>query len=109
MDLSDKTKVTMDVYNNATGSARVGMAFNTLPGYQFFESLAFGSPLKKWTPVEIDLTQKKFKCAATNWRYRAEIANKDNIKDIFILIYNGDDKGAVFLDNISFHSVTDGK
>ena len=103
MDLTNKTKVTMDVYNDSATPAGVGMAFNTLPGYQFFESLAFNSALKKWTSLEIDLTRKKFKCAATNWRYTADIANKDNVKDIFLLVYNRAPKGILFVDNIRFH------
>jgi len=109
MNLADMTKVTFDVYNDATAAAGVCMAFNTLPGYQFFESLAFNSSLKKWVPLEIDLTSKKFKCAATNWRYTAQIANKDNVKDIFILIYNRDAEGALFIDNIRFHGAAEGE
>ena len=104
IDLTDKTKLTMDVYNDSATPAGVGMAFNTLPGYQFFESLAFNSALKKWTSLEIDLTRKKFKCAASNWRYTADIANKDNVKDIFLLIYNRAPKGTLFVDNIRFHT-----
>lgn len=109
MNLTDMTKVTFDVYNDATAAASVCLAFNTLPGYQFFESLAFNSSLKKWVPVEIDLTRKKFKSAATNWRYTGEIANKDNVKDIFILIYNRDARGALFIDNIRFHTAAEGE
>ena len=104
LDLTDNTKVTMDVYNDSDAAAAVGMAFNTLPGYQFFESAAFSSPVKKWASIEIDLTKKRFKCAATNWRYTTDIANKDNVKDIFVLIYNRDDKGTMFVDNLRFHT-----
>ena len=47
MNLADKTKVTFDLFNNSTAPAGVCMAFNTLPNYQFFESMAFPTPLKK--------------------------------------------------------------
>ena len=104
MDLKDKTKLTFDVYNDATAAAGVSVAFNTLPGYQFFESVSFNSAPKKWVPIEINLAAKRFKCAATNWRYKAEIANRDNVKDLFILIYNRDAAGVVFIDNIRFQT-----
>ncbi|NQT20363.1 MAG: hypothetical protein HQ592_11705 [Planctomycetes bacterium] len=104
LDLTDNTKVTMDVYNDSDAPAGVGMAFNTLPGYQFFESTALSASVKKWTSLEIDLTKKKFKCAATNWRHTANIANKDNVKDIFVLIYNRNPNGTMFVDNVRFHT-----
>jgi len=104
LDLTDKTKVTFDVCNMAQKPVSIGVAFNTLPGYQFFESIALNAPVGKWVPMEIDLTSQRFKCAATNWRHKAAIANKDNVKDIFILIYNRDAQGVVYLDNFRFHT-----
>jgi len=104
LDLTDKTKVTFDVCNMAQKPVSIGVAFNTLPGYQFFESIALNAPAGKWVPMEIDLTSQRFKCAATNWRHKAAIANKDNVKDIFILIYNRDAQGVVYLDNFRFHT-----
>jgi len=79
------------------------MAFNTLPNYQFFESVAFPTPLKKWETITIDLAGKNFKCAATNWKYVSEVGNKESVKDIFILIYNREEPGSMFIDNIRFH------
>jgi len=103
MNLTDKAKVTFDVFNNSTAPTQICMAFNTLPNYQFFESVAFPTPLKKWETITIDLAAKNFKCAATNWKYVSEIGNKESVKDIFILIYNQNPAGAMFIDNIRFH------
>jgi len=104
MNFTDKTKVTFDVFNNSNSPAGVCLAFNTLPGFQFFESMAFDSQVKKWKTIEVDLAAKNYKCAASNWKYVAEIANKDNVKDIFILIYNRDAQGSLFIDNFRFHA-----
>jgi len=104
LDLTDKTKLTFDACNMAEKPLSIGIAFNTLPGYQFFESIAINAPTGKWVPVEINLADERFKCAATNWRHKAAIANKDNVKDIFIMIYNRDPSGVLYLDNIRFHT-----
>jgi len=109
MSLADKTKVTFDVYNDAGLPAGVCMAFNTLPGYQFFESMAFDSQMKTWKKMEINLSEKKFKSAASNWKYVTDILNKDNVKDIFILIYNRADTGKIYIDNIRFHTADEAK
>ena len=109
MNLTDKTKVTFDVFNNSTAPAGVCMAFNTLPNYQFFESMAFPTPLKKWETITLDVAGKGFKCAATNWKYVSDITNKDNVKDIFIMIYNREAPGSLFIDNIRFHTADEAK
>ncbi|HUS57046.1 MAG TPA: hypothetical protein VM141_00200 [Planctomycetota bacterium] len=109
MSLADKTKVTFDIYNDSGAPAGICMAFNTLPGYQFFESMAFDSQLKTWKKMEIDLQGKKFKSAASNWKYVTDILNKDDVKDIFILIYNRDATGKIYIDNIRFHTADEGK
>ena len=104
MDLTDKGKVTFDIYNDSEKPEGLCVAFNTLPGYQFFESSAFNAPVRKWESMSLNLQGKNFKCATTNWRYTAEIANRDNVKDIFLLIYNREVNGKMFIDNIRFHA-----
>ena len=109
MNLTDKGKVTFDVFNNSDVPASVCMAFNTLPNYQFFESVAYPVPKKKWETITLDVAGKGFKCAATNWKYVSDITNKDNVKDIFILIYTREAPGALFIDNIRFHAADEAK
>jgi len=101
LDLTDKSELSFDVYNESGGRISICAAFSTMPGYQFFESVAPAVPSGEWQTIRINLADKKFKSAASNWAHVTGIENKNNVRDVFILIYNGrNETGTLFINNI---------
>ena len=110
LDLSDKKELTLDVYNMGKRSITLAVAFTTLPGWKFYESVprtvlpTTPDPNGTATPKRLvfDLTTNKFKCAETNWRYKSPIQNKSRVGKMYLLIYTRDRGFWVFFNNIRF-------
>ena len=101
-DLSRRQALTFRVWNASKSSLSLTVAFNTMPGWKFFESRAKAIRPKKWITVTIDLTQKRFKSEESKWRNVSELKNRDNVKQIILMIYNTSKEGVIYVDNIRF-------
>lgn len=105
LDLTEKVRCVFDVYNATERPLPICLAVTTLPGYVWFESTTIYAKPKSWkAKAAIDLTGKHWKCEASNWRFTAEIANRENVKQVFLLVYNTSKDGTVFFDNIFFQT-----
>ncbi len=103
-DLTDRKTLAFDIWNAAQSSIGLSIAFNTMPGWQFLESTAksIRPSQKQWTTVKFSLTAKRFKSAETKWRNTGDLVNRDNVKQIILMIYNTSKDGVVYFDNIRF-------
>lgn len=101
-DLTNCAALVFDVWNGGTGSFGLSVAFNTLPGWQFFESPSVRVPPRRWTTVRIDVTSRRFKSAASRWRNTSLLVNRDNVKQVILLVYNSATQGRIYFDNIRF-------
>jgi len=100
LDLTGKKELSFDAFLRSDKPARIAVAFNTLPGWQFFESKQrLIRPDNRWNPVTIDLEAKAFKCEATNWRHEAELENRGNVRQLLFLVYNAA-PGEMYIDNV---------
>jgi len=106
-DLSDKKELTLDVYNLGKQAVTVAVAFTTLPGWKFYESVPKTVLPTGQTPKRLvfDLTSNKFKCAETNWRYKSPIQNKNKVGKMYLLIYTRQTGSWIFFNNIRFTQV----
>lgn len=103
-DLSSKQALTLQVFNATEGVVQLAVAFQTLPGWQWFESRVKSLKPNEWTNVTFDLTRKSYKSRATAWRFRTEILNRDQTAALILLIYHKVERGVVFFDNIFFRT-----
>ncbi len=103
-DLTDRKTLVFDIWNAAQSSIGLSVGFNTMPGWQFLESTAksIRPSQKQWATVKFSLTAKRFKSAETKWRNTGELANRDNVKQIILMVYNTSKDGVVYFDNIRF-------
>jgi hypothetical protein len=99
-DLTAYDTLSFEVWNASGGSMGLTVAFNTLPGWRFFETPAKRIPPKKWTPMTVDLNAKRFKCAESKWRHNSKLENRDNVKQIILMIYSSTKEGVVYFDRI---------
>ena len=105
-EISDLTKnpvCAFDVYNNTTTPMKLAMAVVTSPGWQYFESKQILLPPRQWKQaVEIDLSGKDFKCEESEWKYTSTIKNLKSTIQVLFLLYETEDRGTVFFNNIEF-------
>lgn len=104
LDLSDKKEITFEVYNLGKQAVTVAVAFTTVPGWKFYESVPKTVLPTGETPksVTVDLTSAKFKCAETNWRYKSPIQNRNRVGKMYLLIYTRQTGSWVFFNSIRF-------
>ncbi len=81
----------------------MAIAVVTSPGWRYFESKQFPLPPRQWKQsVKVDLSGADFKCADTNWIYKSTITNLKSTIQILFLLYETEDQGVVFFNNIEF-------
>lgn len=101
-DLTSHESVSLDIWNASDKSVSLTLAFNTMPGWLFYESTAKMIKPKEWTTVQFKLDTERFKSAATSWRNTGDLKNRDNVRQLILMIYNSQKDGQVYLDNIRF-------
>ncbi|NOZ22311.1 MAG: hypothetical protein GXP25_14620 [Planctomycetes bacterium] len=101
LDMSDRSKLMLDVRNNTKKDVKLAIAFMTGGSNTFFETEP--ATVKPGTnkSISFDLKSEKFKSAATGWKHSAKLSDANAVKRVVILVY-GDNKGEVRLDNIRF-------
>jgi hypothetical protein len=96
MDLSGGRRVSFDIFNPGTIDG-VGFALTTGPDSVWHESdMVPVAPGKKVT-LTFDLTAGNYKTAATNWEFRASIADLDDVVRLSIVVYPKE-AGSVIVD-----------
>jgi hypothetical protein len=98
MDFSTGRYVKFDVFNPGTIDG-VGFALTTGPNSTWHESDSVPVEAGKTTTLSFDLTADNYKTAATNWEFRATIADLNNVARLSIIIYPKV-SGYAFIDNI---------
>lgn len=98
MDLSGGRTVSFDIYNPGTIDG-VGFALTTGPDSVWHESDMVPVEQGKKVTLTFDLTAGNYKTAATNWEFRASIANLDNVVRLSIVIFPKE-AGSVIVDYI---------
>jgi hypothetical protein len=99
-DLTRQEFLVFDVWNAGKKSVGLSVAFNTMPGWKFFESTSKSIRPNAWVTIKIALDRKRFKCEGSNWRNTSELKNRDNVKQIILMIYNAGKEGVIYFDNI---------
>jgi hypothetical protein len=98
----DNAKIKMDIYCPYPFGITVALAFDAGDNWAYFESPS--KPLKKgWNKdVTFDLSKPNFKCQASDWKHTEELASKNDIRKIHILIYRPSkmEVQTIYIDNI---------
>lgn len=95
--LADEGKLTCRFYSAEKNPPRV--AFALCAGDQYTWQESEPQPLKEgWNEVELSFSAKKWKSAASNWKYEAELQNRNDIRAVHLLIFNGRQAGELYLD-----------
>lgn len=105
-DLTRSSVCVFDAYNNTAGAMKVAVALVTSPGWQYFESKQLPLPPRLWKQgLEIDLAGGDFKCEESGWQYTSTVKNLQSTIQILLLIYNTEEQGTVFFNNINFRQL----
>lgn len=101
LDLSNVNLV-MDVYNEKAAAIEIAVGFRMGEKWVYYESNK--KPVEQgWNKdVTFDLSANDFKCKATDWKYMVPLADRDDVKEIYILVYRPAKMvpDVVYIDNI---------
>lgn len=97
LDLRDKTKISMRVFNAEKRTVQLAMAITTST---FYESRPVRLSREWNVGVSFNIKSKKWKCRETNWRYEAGIDDLDKVTQLIFLVYCGNRKALLYLDSI---------
>ncbi|MHC4504340.1 MAG: tetratricopeptide repeat protein [Planctomycetota bacterium] len=97
LDLRDKTKISLRVFNAEKRTVQLAMAITTST---FYESRPIRLSREWNVGVSFNIKSKKWKCRETNWRYEAGIDDLDKVTQLIFLVYCGNKKALLYLDSI---------
>ncbi len=98
LDLSQGRSLDFSLFNPGSLSS-IGIAMLTGPDKVWVESDGVGAPVGRQTTISFDLRAATYKTEATNWEFRASIANLNNVERLAIIVYPAK-TGSIFIDNI---------
>ncbi|MFA5339014.1 MAG: sugar-binding protein [Candidatus Omnitrophota bacterium] len=103
LDLS-KHNLVLDIYVQSSEAASAAVGFETGNGWTYYESTPV--KLKKgWNKdIVFVLDKANFECKRSKWNYNANLANRDDIRKVVILIYDTVmfEAETIYIDNIRF-------
>ena len=100
-DLSKAKAIVFDVFNPEKADVRLAVAVVTGPAFEWYESRTAVAKAGDWAmAMRFDLTFSNWKCKATGWNHAVKPADLDNVRTLWILIYNGGANGIIYLDSI---------
>ena len=103
LDLS-KHNLVLDVYVQSSEAASMAVGFETGNGWTYYESTPV--KLKKgWNKdLVFELDKANFECKRSKWEYTVNLANRDDVRKVVILIYDTVrfEAETIYIDNIRF-------
>ncbi|MCX7805912.1 MAG: hypothetical protein N3A38_12080 [Planctomycetota bacterium] len=96
----DDGKLAMAVYNPSDAPITISIALTTGPDHIWHESKPVELKVG-WNAVELALDATDYKTAASGWKYTSAIANKGELRGVFIVVNNARREGHIFVDGIT--------
>jgi len=101
VDLAGASRLAMDVDNGSERPLTVAVALGASPDWAMFETPpAIVPPKAKAAHVGFNLTDRKFKCQASNWEHNQPMPNNGSVDKIMLLVEGMPEKGTVAFDRI---------
>ncbi|MCW8133814.1 MAG: hypothetical protein KIS92_25935 [Planctomycetota bacterium] len=99
--LAENGKVEFRVYSGEKHPPQMAVAICTGDNYTWQESEPVA--LKEgWNEFKADFGSKKWKSAASNWKPNVELQERNDVRAIHLLVYNGRASGYLYLDALQF-------
>ncbi|MDP3786760.1 MAG: hypothetical protein Q8R05_04325 [Candidatus Omnitrophota bacterium] len=103
LDLSN-ANIVMDVYSEKAAAIEVATGFRVGEKWAYYESNK--KPVNQgWNKdITFDLGANDFKSKATDWKYMVPLADRDSVKEIYVLVYRPAKmiQDVIYIDNIRF-------
>jgi hypothetical protein len=87
------------VYCRSPSLPSVALALCTTSAYLWQESEAIQLQ-RGWTELRFDLGAEKWKSAATGWKNTGALRDRQDVRTVELLIYNGQSAGLLYLDGL---------
>jgi hypothetical protein len=101
VDLSRATQFTLDVDNATDRPLTIAVAFGFAPQWPMYEAPGVVVPPRaKAAPVSFPLTERHFKCEASNWKHDQPLPNNGRVDKIMLLVEGMPESGSIAFDRI---------
>ena len=101
LDLSN-ANIVMDVYSEKAAAIELAVGFRTGEKWAYYESNK--KPVDQgWNKdITFDLGANDFKSKTTDWKYMVPLADRDSVKEIYVLVYRPVKmiQDIIYIDNI---------
>ncbi|MDP2942837.1 MAG: hypothetical protein Q8O36_04960 [Candidatus Omnitrophota bacterium] len=101
LDLSN-ANIVMDVYSEKAAAIELAIGFRTGEKWAYYESNK--KPVDQgWNKnITFDLGANDFKSKTTDWKYMVPLADRDSVKEIYVLVYRPAKmiQDIIYIDNI---------
>lgn len=96
--------VVLDIFVTSSPAATVALGFDTGADGTYYESAQLDLKPGWNKDVTFDLGAMKFKSKASNWNYTVQLADRNDVRRVFVLIYKIRRAKAesIYIDNIRF-------
>ena len=103
LTIGQDSMLTFQAQNSSEKPLSIAIAVKTGSKYLFHESpqqlIKTGEAFQK---IKFDLKSPNFKSAASNWENNTPVADLNDVKEIQILIYNGQQNGTLIISGMGF-------
>lgn len=95
--LAENGKLTFRVYCSEKYAPKMAVAICTGDAYTWQESEPV-SLKEGWNEFKADFGSKKWKSAASNWKNDVELQERNDVRALHLLVYNGRNSGYLYID-----------
>jgi hypothetical protein len=108
LSIGDDSVLTFYVQNPGDKPLSIAIGVKTGSQYLFHESPQQQiKPGKDFQKLRFSFKGASFKSAASSWNYTTHVADLTDVKEIQVLIYNGNDSGSLLISNMGFPAKSD--
>ncbi|MFW5857586.1 MAG: tetratricopeptide repeat protein, partial [Planctomycetota bacterium] len=102
-DLSATPVLQLHAFNPDKRPIRFAIGITAGPNHEWFESRPVVVPPGKWVARQrLDLLEESWKCEASGWQHRVAVRHPERVRNLVVLVYNGNSEGSLILDAIRF-------
>ena len=108
LSIGDDSVLTFYVQNPGDKPLSIAIGLKTGSQYLFHESPQQPiKPSKDFQKLRFSFKGASYKSAASGWNYNTHVADLTDVKEIQVLIYNGNDSGSLLISNMGFPAKPD--
>jgi hypothetical protein len=101
LSLSGNDEISFSLFSPTKRKLEIAVAVTTGDKLAYFESKSRTVQAGTWAEMAIPLGRKDWKSEASNWKHESELRDRNDIRELLLLIYNLKNSGEIFIDELT--------